>query len=247
MHLFAQEGDKLAAKYLQLATPVCSANGIEVTFEEVTHEKYDVATEGATTEASSTESGEGASKLATEGGGKGEGVKISGTKRKFVAPREVSSSDVVHGGATRSPDVEGGGEEEARSCSKRNLGKHPGREKKKIKGDDAKMLFGRMHTLARSVVDAELLGYSASTTKREQKVYEDRLGKKTFKHLKGLNGCMGGIYQPCIQDCLLARDAELAEQFFGTFKEAADVRYQMRKLGLKCPSGGSSGHMRMTE
>lgn len=93
VHLFAQEGDKLASKYIQLATPVCSAYGINVTFEEVSREMYDVATEGATTEA------EGASNLATERGGKEEGVKISGTKRKFVTPREVSSSDVVQGGS----------------------------------------------------------------------------------------------------------------------------------------------------
>lgn len=57
LHLFAQKGDKRASKYIQLATPVCSAYGIEVTFEKVSHENYGVATE-ENTEASSTEAGE---------------------------------------------------------------------------------------------------------------------------------------------------------------------------------------------
>ncbi len=38
VHLFAQKGDKMASKYVQLATPVCSTYGIDVTFEEVSHE-----------------------------------------------------------------------------------------------------------------------------------------------------------------------------------------------------------------
>lgn len=41
LHLFAQKGDTRASKYLQLATPMCSANGIDVTFEEVWYTKYD--------------------------------------------------------------------------------------------------------------------------------------------------------------------------------------------------------------
>lgn len=38
VHLFAQKEDKMASKYVQLATPVCSAYGIDVTFEEVSHD-----------------------------------------------------------------------------------------------------------------------------------------------------------------------------------------------------------------
>lgn len=117
------------------------------------------------------------------------------------------------GGATRSPEVEGGGEEEVGSCSKRNLGQHPGREKKKIKGDDAKMLLGGCTHWLGVWLMQNCRDFSASMTKREQKVYEDRLDEKTFKHLKGLNGRMGGIYQPFIQDCLHARNAEMQSSF----------------------------------
>lgn len=53
VHLFAQEGDKIAAKYLQLATPVCSANGIEVTFEEVTRTKDGLTPEETRTKVTS--------------------------------------------------------------------------------------------------------------------------------------------------------------------------------------------------
>lgn len=45
LHLFAQKGDTRASKYLQLATPVCSASGIDITFEEVLHTSNASATE----------------------------------------------------------------------------------------------------------------------------------------------------------------------------------------------------------
>lgn len=90
LHLFAQKGDKIASKYIQLATPVCSAYGIDVTFEEVSHTSHDLASAVATTE-NVTSAGPGTGEKRKQGESRGNrpSKKVKVARGRVVSDQEA--------------------------------------------------------------------------------------------------------------------------------------------------------------